>query len=211
MKLVTFAGLCVLSQAAAAQTGVFENPVLPTPNQCFTYVATSDGGVPRESQLCVRSVENGQTEFNNGTVFDQNNFNEIKHRARIYEVRTGFLSSKPGCWPTGQQCGVSAYPLKDGKFSMGGLVMSIGTWQAGFSQFDVKTAIVKCMVSEKEETCFESSMDAKDRANNGASHDTEASRTFILTGPAKGWPLEIKYKSTPPGQLSVFRLLKPAS
>lgn len=208
MKLLTFASFCVISHVAAAQSTVFESPVLPTVNQCFTYVTTSQSAAPRESQLCVKSVESGGIEFSNGLVFDQNNFNETKHRTRTLELKTGLLLPKPGCWPTGQQCGVSAFPLKDAKFSVDGLVLNVGTWQASFSQFNVKTSVVKCTVLEKEETCFESTIDAKDRANNGASHDTEASRTFVLTGPAKGWPLEIKYKSTPPGQLSVFRLLK---
>ena len=208
MKLLIAAGISFFSHAAVAQNFVFDNPVLPTVNQCFTYVSNSQNAAPRESQLCVKSVESGGIEFSNGQVFDQNNFNETKHRSRTLELKTGFLSSKPGCWPTGQQCGVSAFPLKDAKFSVDGLVLNVGTWQAVFSQFNVKTSVVKCNVLEKEETCFESIMDAKDRANNGASHDTEASRTFVLTGPAKGWPLEVKYKSTPPGQLSVFRLLK---
>ena len=208
MKLLTFVSFCVLSHPAAAQSSLFESPVLPTVNQCFTYVTTSQNAGTRESQLCVKSVESGGIEFSNGMVFDQNNFNETKHRTRTLELKTGTLSTKPGCWPTGQQCGVSAFPLKDAKFSVDGLVLNVGTWQAIFSQFNVKTSIVKCTVLEKEETCFESIMDAKDRANNGALHDTDASRTFVLTGPAKGWPLEIKYKSTPPGQTSVFRLLK---
>ena len=212
MKLLTFASFCVLSHAAAAQSSLFESPILPTANQCFTYVSTNQNAGSnasfRESQLCVKSVESGGIEFSNGLVFDQNNFNETKHRTRTLELKTGIVSSKPGCWPTGQQCGVSAFPLKDTKFSVNGLVLNVGTWQAVFSQFNVKTSIVKCIVLESEETCFESVMDAKDRANNGASHDTEASRTFVLTGPAKGWPLEIRYTSTPPGQLSVFRLSK---
>lgn len=208
MKLLTFASLCVFSHAASAQVSLFEGPILPTANQCFIYMSTSQNAGSRESQLCVKSVGSGEIEFSNGQVFDQNNFNETKHRTRTLELKTGVLSSKPGCWPTGQQCGVSAFPLKDAKFSVDGLVLNVGAWQAIFSQFNVKTSVVKCTVLEKEETCFESIVDAKDRANNGASHDTEASRIFVLTGPAKGWPLEIKYKSTPPGQLSVFRLLK---
>ena len=211
MKLLTFASFCVLSHAATAQNSLFESPILPTVSQCFIYAATSQNAGSRESQLCVNSVGSGGIEFSNGSVFDQNNFNETKHRARTLELKTGIFSSKPGCWPTGQQCGVSAFPLKDAKFSVNGLVLNVGTWQATFSQFNVKTSVVKCTVLDKEETCFESIMDAKDRANNGASHDTEASRTFVLTGPAKGWPLEIRYMSTPPGQLSVFRLSKLSS
>ncbi|MFM2075546.1 MAG: hypothetical protein RJB34_1851 [Pseudomonadota bacterium] len=187
----------------------FQTPVLPTAGACFVYSSSVDGGNARENTICATKTTDKEVEFDNGIAYDATNFNEVKHPRRSFLVKDGFFGSKPGgCWPVAQICGVNAYPLKDRTFQLEGQGLQVGSWQAWFYQFNVSTKVIDCQVLGKEEKCLESAVKARDRANNGATHDTDAKRVFVLTGEAKGFPFEISSVSNPPGRLSVNKLIR---
>jgi hypothetical protein len=213
MKLQFFASAVVastlLSTPLISFGQEFQTPALPSVGTCFLYSSTVDGSNAREFKSCVAKVSEKEIEFDNGTVYDASNFNEIKHARRSFLVKDGLFGSKAGgCWPAAQICGVSAYPLEERTFKLEGQGLQVGTWQAWYYDFNVIAKVIPCQVLGKEEKCLESTVKAKDRANNGATHDTDAKRVFVLTGEAKGFPFEITFISNPPGQLSVVKLVR---